>query len=345
MVSYEVRLLALPVVATLATAHDRTVDRTRELVVVCAQTDDGEGWGECSALNRPGYSAEWAAGAFDVLAEGTPAVEVFPMAAAAVEMALLDARLKREGRSLADYLGAGVEAVPAGVAIGLGEPSRVMEDVAQAAAEGFRRVKVKVVPGASVDIIAGLVSAHSGLEVQVDANGSFGSEHLRELMAMADVGVSAIEQPFAPSDLDALRRLYEAVEIPVVADESVVTFQDAQQLQADGLLRAISLKAPRLGGIASASALHDRCVEWGVSLTAGGMLECGLGRHALAALAALPGFTITGDVSPAARWLAEDPWPDLHLSHGSITVPSGPGVAPAPDREALDRFTVRLARR
>ena len=74
------------------------------------------------------------------------------------------------------------------------------------------------------------------------------------------------------------------------------------------------------------------------------MLETGLGRRALAAVAGLPGFTLTGDLSPAARWLAADPWQDLTMTDGRITVPTTPGAAPEPDPYVLDRYRIEQRR-
>ena len=338
----DIRLLSLPVRNPLRTAHDRKVSGTRDLVVVHVETAQGSGWGECSALNQPNYSPEHARGAYELLSR-TSLIDplVAPMAHAALEMAKLDMTLKAAGESLATYLGAGREWVTAGVAVGLSALNATLDDISALADEGYTRVKLKVVPGPSLAIVQEVRRRFPDVELQVDANGSFTSNSLDDLMTMVQAGVTAVEQPFAVGDLISLRALIDVTEVPIVADESVATVTDARELYEAGLLRAISLKASRLGGLSAALALQTLCIEWGVALTAGGMLECGLGRHALVALAATPGFNITGDVSPARRWLAADPWPDLAMADGRIRVPTGPGVAPEPDMELLDRFTVQ----
>jgi len=126
----------------------------------------------------------------------------------------------------------------------------------------------------------------------------------------------------------------------LVADEAVASLADAQALFDAGALSGVAVKAPRVGGMTQAATLVRWCVDNGLEATPGGMLECGLGRHALVALAAMEGMTIIGDVSPAGRWLAADPWPDLQLKDGSVLVPQGPGVSPVPDAELLDEFTL-----
>ncbi len=79
----------------------------RQLVVVRFEDSDGSvGWGECSALNEIGYSNESAMSSFHALT-GTrnPDPSKLPMAAAAIEMARLDLRLRKVGQSLAESMG------------------------------------------------------------------------------------------------------------------------------------------------------------------------------------------------------------------------------------------------
>jgi O-succinylbenzoate synthase len=139
-------------------------------------------------------------------------------------------------------------------------------------------------------------------------------------------------------------RLQTMGPVPVIADEAVATQADAETLLSMGAMTGLSIKPARVGGLVAALSLHRFCLAAGLAATAGGMLETGLGRHALAALAALPGFTVTGDLSPAGRWLAADPWPDLTMTAGRIDVPAGPGVAPEPDPYLLDRYRLEHRR-
>ena len=76
----------------------------------------------------------------------------------------------------------------------------------------------------------------------------------------------------------------------------------------------------------------------------GGMLETGIGRAANAALAALPGFTLPGDVSASSRFYARDIVTEpAQLEDGHIAVPTGPGLGITIDPVALDDFTVDRA--
>ncbi len=353
-------LLDLPLREPFTTAHGTTT--SRELVIVRIDADDGHGWGECSALPDATYSGEHAAGAFRILVdqlaprlvghrlEDDPApaslsllseVDGQPMAKAAAEMAVLDIECRAASIPLAERLGATRHTVAAGAAIGLAEPARVAERASALADEGFRRVKLKIEPGHDLAAVTAVRTAVPSIEVQVDGNGSYGPDAVDLLAALADGGVSAIEQPFPASDLDSAVSLVAAVDVPVVADEAAASIDDVARLHSLGALSGVSIKPPRVGGIGAAVEMLGHCVTSGLSATAGGMVECGLGRHALAAVAALDGFTLTGDLSPARRWLAADPWPDLTLGADGIAVPGSPGVTPDPDPDVLVAHTVR----
>ena len=70
------------------------------------------------------------------------------------------------------------------------------------------------------------------------------------------------------------------------------------------------------------------------------MLETGIGRAANAALAALPGFTLPGDISASARFYARDIVTDpITIHNGHVTVPNTPGMGFTIDMAFLDSVT------
>lgn len=350
VVRIEVRHLALPVRRPLITSLDDG-QSDRQLVVVGLESSDGTtGWGECSALNAPGYTPEWAADSFDRLviwADGgdAPDPDNAPLTFAAIEMSRLDLGLRSSGQSLASALGVGASSVRAGATIGLAPVGPSVELALGLVELGYRKLKVKIDPS-QVDEVAHELThvfehRSADIEVHVDANGSLDAEHLMALAGLAWHGVTAIEQPFGVDRPDLAAELMLGTDAVVVADEAVRSVADADALHRAHALRAVAIKPPCLGGIEPALALLDWCRTNGVGASLGGMLESGLGRHALAAVGALDGFTLTGDLSPANQWLAADPWPDIEMVGPDVTVPSGPGVAPPPDDETLDRFSLR----
>jgi o-succinylbenzoate synthase len=73
------------------------------------------------------------------------------------------------------------------------------------------------------------------------------------------------------------------------------------------------------------------------------MLESGIGRAQNIALSTLENFTLPGDVSASKRYWAEDIIePEVEVTpHGTIKVPSGPGIGYQPRVNRIEKLTVR----
>ena len=340
-----VRLIELPTRASLAAAHDPNPEAVRRLTIVAAHADgdfgSAAGWGECSALNTVGYTSESAQTAFEAFTSGdTVAIETAPMAFAALAHARLDAELRADGQSLAERLGTAGQSAPAGAAVGLAPIPTMLDEVEALAAAGFGRIKAKIAPGRVVEPVRAIRDRFPDIELQVDANGSLGPNDLGLLASLRDLGVRAVEQPFAVDDHGLGGRLVADTDLTVLADEGVRNLDQFWGLARAQAATAVTVKPPCLGGIAATLELLDAMAVAGFAGSLGGMLESGLGRNLLAALAPLSAFTITGDLSPAGRWLAADPFPDVEMVDGRIAAPSGPGICGDPDIELLDHHTV-----
>ena len=110
-------------------------------------------------------------------------------------------------------------------------------------------------------------------------------------------------------------------------DESIVSAASAADAIALGACRHHQHQArtrrrlPR-----GATRIHDLARAHGMPVWCGGMLETGIGRAANAALAALPGFTLPGDISASDRYYREDITAPFVLDDGHLAVPTGPGI-------------------
>jgi O-succinylbenzoate synthase len=107
--------------------------------------------------------------------------------------------------------------------------------------------------------------------------------------------------------------------------------------------RIINIKAARLGGLSQAVAVHDLCLDQRVPVWCGGMLETGVGRASNLALAALPGFSLPGDISATSRYYARDLTNEsFELNPDStIDVPTGPGLGVTLNAAALKAATLQ----
>jgi o-succinylbenzoate synthase len=351
----ELLRVRLPLKRAFTTSFGTSTEK--ECVLVRAIGDDAEGWGECTAMERPAYSAEWNDGAWlvlrDVLGPAALAgkdrgVRGHPMARAALEVALTDLDLRRRGVSLAEHLGAVRDRVPCGVSVGLEDRTEdllaLVEDFVKT---GYRRVKLKIEPGRDLDVVRPVREAFPDTPLSVDANAAYTEETADRLLPLDDFGLEYVEQPLPEDDLLGHIRLQERMRTPLCLDESVTSAAVARTAIELGACRVINVKLGRVGGLAETLRIQDAAVAAGVPLWCGGMLETGIGRAANVALAALPGFTMPGDTSASDRYFDQDlTEPFVVDGDGMMAVPKGPGLGVEPLPEVLaqvvtDRATVR----
>lgn len=356
---FELRVLHLPLVAPFTTSFG--TETVREVIVVRALTADGDGWGEIVTQADPLYSSEYTQGAWDValrflapalLDQGGLApedvagvLEPFKghrMAKAGLELAVLDAALRAEGRSFGEYVGAVRDRVPSGVSVGIQrDPAALVDTVRGYLDEGYVRIKIKIKPGRDVGETAAVRDAFGTIPLQVDANSAYTMADADTLAELDRFDLLLIEQPLQEDDLVDHAALARRLRTPLCLDESIVSDKAAADALALGSASVINIKAGRVGGYLEAVRIHDRCLAAGVPVWCGGMLETGIGRAANAALAALEGFTLPGDVSASSRFYTRDIVTEpAVLEDGHVRVPTGHGLGVEIDPVALEDFTV-----
>lgn len=356
---FELRVLQIPLVAPFTTSFG--TEAVREVIIARALTADGDGWGEVVTSAAPLYSSEYTQGAWDaalrflipaLLAERTLAPEqvagaLHPfvghrMAKAGLELAVLDAALRAAGRPLGEYLGAVRDRVPSGVSVGIQrDPAALVEVVRGYLDEGYVRIKIKIKPGRDVADTAAVRDAFGGIPLQVDANSAYTLADADTLAELDRFDLLLIEQPLQEDDIVDHATLAQRLRTPVCLDESIVSRKAAVDALALGSASVVNIKAGRVGGYLEAVAIHDLCQAAGIPVWCGGMLETGIGRAANAALAALPGFSLPGDVSASSRFYARDIVTEpAVLEDGHVRVPTGAGLGVEIDPVALEDFTV-----
>jgi len=353
--------VAMPLRSPFRTSYG--VEHQRDLVLVEVETDAATGWGECVALGTPHYNAEYADGAYEVLrrflipllltAPDVMAADVGrllapvkgqAMAKAAIEMAVLDAHLRTNGRSLADALGVTATHVDSGVAIGItGDVVALVDAVADAVAAGYRRVKLKIEPGWDVAAVRAVREQFPHLALQVDGNGAYTMSDVGTFAALDAFDLLLVEQPFADDDLLAHAALARQITTPVCLDETITSLASATAAIEIGACAVVNLKPGRVGGLAEAVRIHDLCRARSVGLWCGGMFETGLGRAVNVVLAGLPGFTLPGDLSGSDRYYTADLTDPFVIDDGRLLVPTGPGIGRVPRPEVLSERSIRSA--
>ena len=343
-----------------------TADLRRILLLETRDVDGTVAWSECVAGERPYFSPEtidtawlaireWVA----PLALGEPiagpetlhprleaAVRGHYMAKAAVEMGVWVLAAERARVSLAALLGGTRPQIATGISIGIQDsPRRLVDAVRRALAQGYRKAKIKVRPGADVDYLAAVREAvGGGAPLMADANSAYTTADFDHLAKLDRFGLMMIEQPLGRDDLLRHAALQRRLSTPVCLDESITSVDRVDDMLELGSGHIVNIKPGRVGGLAAARAIHDRCAAAGIPVWCGGMLESGVGRACNVALASLPNFVLPGDLSPSARyWQSDIVSPEWTMdANGMVTVPRDrPGLGVAVDRDRVEDLTVR----
>lgn len=333
----------------------------KRFLMVEAASGGVTGWGECVAEPGPFFSPETidsarsalsrflaplvlgrdldGAAAFDLLAAR---VRGNRMAKGALETALRDLFARAEGVSLSRGLGGTREAIEVGVSLGLQPTVEATVDVVRRhVAEGYRRIKLKIEPGADVDRVAAAREAFPDLPLTVDANAAYTLATSAPLLALDAYGLDYVEQPLHHEDLVEHAELAKRLATPICLDESIRSAADAAAAITLGACRVINVKIGRVGGHGEALRIHEVATAAGVPLWCGGMLESGVGRAHNIAAASLPGYSKPGDTASSSRYFEEDvvePRPEA--ARGLMPVPAGPGIGVEVRRDVLARFTL-----
>jgi len=354
----ELRTIHLPLVRPFRTSFG--TQNAREVIILKLTTEDGTiGWSECVALSEPLYSPEYVAGSLDLMRrflipalkeagditaqDVAPILAPFlgsPMAKATLETALLDAQLKIESTSLAAFLGAIKSKIPCGVSVGIAPTiPQLIDEVSGYIADGYKRIKLKIEPGWDLEPVGEVRRNWPEIPLQVDANQAY-SRSDGELLAKLDqFDLLLIEQPLDEHDILGHAQLAQQVQTPICLDESITSLRSAEDALVLKATTVINIKPGRVGGYLEAVKIHDLCLNEGIPVWCGGMLETGIGRAANVALAALPGFTLPGDTSASSRFYHRDITEPFVMEDGYLHVPQGEGIGVTPDLDFLESIT------
>ena len=339
----------------------------RRICLLELQSADGvTGWSECVAGEQPNYSPETIDTAWHAMREWLiPRIigitfpdpgQVFAaldrnvrghlMAKAALEMGCWDVAARQAGVPLSRLLGGTRDRVPTGISIGIQhDPAALVSRAQQAVAQGYRKIKMKIEPGADLAFV-GAVRAALGpdLDLMADANSAYVLDDAAHLKKLDAFHLIMIEQPLGREDLVRHAKLQRVLDTPICLDESITGVDRAADMIELGSGRIVNIKPGRVGGFTVSKAIHDLCAAHDVPVWCGGMFESGVGRAHNVALASLPNFSLPGDVSPSARYWERDlVTPEWTMDdEGMVRVPlDAPGIGVAVDLDRVDALTVR----
>lgn len=351
--SVEVIPYALPFREPYVTA--RGVLARREMVLLRVRDKDGVmGLGEAVPLAlRGGVGLTEVVRELKGWAESRAIAGLSAPSRCAVATAEMDL-LGRRAAGLAIAAGSS-EAVPCNATLVAGTPEAVAAQADRWAEDGFGTFKLKLGAETVKTIPQGGFSRSRDVEtvravreavgaearLRVDVNEAWDLETAKRTLAeLEPLGIELAEQPVA--GLEAMAELAESTSIPLAADESVASLEEAQRAVALGACEFTGIKLSKVGGPAAALAIADVLPAYVTS--------------------ALDGPVGISAAAQVALSLAETGHPErLHLAHGLATqrlfaqtiasiecelrdgmlhLPPGPGLGVEIDEDALQAHRI-----
>ncbi len=349
LASVEIIPYALPFRAPYVTA--RGTLRAREMVLLRLRDNEGlVGLGEAVPLSlRGGATIEQVIEELEGLVRGSilaaavemgnvgeaarvpPSIELSAPTRCAALTALLDLGERRHGRD------GGGTPVPCNATLVAGEPAAVAAEALGWREEGYTTFKLKLGTGQDVAQVRAVREALGpDAQIRVDANATWDLATARTILAEIEpLGIQLVEQPVATPE--RALELASSTSIPIAADESVGTPEDALRVSQTGAFQLTAIKLSKVGGIRQALRVAGNLPAY-ASSALDGPVGIALGARLAEKLEPLP-WPASGErahgLATQRLFAATIAAKECELRDGLLHPPSGPGLGVEIDEDAL----------
>jgi len=309
-------------------------DTYRTVAIRLVDQDGLEGWGEATPQRYYGETPETVLAALEVYATALPdnplhledaearlelALHGNNSARAALSTALHDLAGKRMGVPVHQLFGLDPAKCPLSTfTIGIDTPERIRMKVREA--EAYPVLKIKL--GTSDDLaILQAIRDVTQKELRVDANAGWTRKQaIKMLPVLEEFGVTVLEQPLDPADLEGHGMVTQHARIPVIVDESCIVAADIPRLV--GKVDGINIKLAKTGSLREAIRMIAIARAHHMMVMVGCMIETSISITAAAQFCPLVDIC---DLDGAAL-LAHDPYVGATIERGQLRLADGPGL-------------------
>jgi len=280
-----------------------------------------------------------------------------PAARAVLDIALHDALGKSLGVPVHDLLGGrSHDVIPLEWSVSLyDDVERIIDDARRAVEEfGIRVLCLKAAgKGGWRKDVSNFAAVRKaiGPDVMIGVDPNTGwtvADSILALDAMHDMDVGYCEQPVERRNLRGLAAIRaQARGVPMMADESLFTVQDAAELAHSGAVDVFCIKLYKVGGLTVAKRMLAIADAFDIGINCGGLAVASQFEAAAAAhfCAAVPGKRTFGaaEFVFGAGVMGPDPLVaegGFTIVDGAVSVPTTPGLGLTLDEDALKRMTL-----
>jgi muconate cycloisomerase len=272
-----------------------------------------------------------------------------PFTRSGLEIALWDILGKAVRVPVYQLLGGLVrDKIPVKMSISGAEPPRARQLAEYALQQRLTAAKVKVGLDPDADfarVQAVREAVGPNFRLGVDANGGWSVRSAIQIIRrLSQLGIYFAEQPVPPLDPEWMADVRRNVTVPVMADESVNTPQDAMTLIRASAADILSIYIGKGGGIGPARKIAAVAEAAGLACTVGSNLELGVASAAMAHLAAatpaVNAEEFPCDILGHLAYEDDIVTERLRMIDGYVRVPNKPGLGVELDEGKLERYRV-----
>ena len=184
------------------------------------------------------------------------------------------------------------------------------------------------------------------VDLRVDCNGAFSPEEAIAFIEEAQLfKISAIEQPVPKADISGLGLVSKRSMVPVIADESICTLEDAVQLIEHKICQGFSIKLSKCGGPLKSLKLLDIARKNGIFC----QISCHIGETAILASAGRHLYALSQQCTylegSFSKYLLKEDIATKDVSFGlkgHAHLLTGPGLGIEVDESILKRWSYPL---
>jgi len=253
---------------------------------------------------------------------------------AAADLALHDAVARAAGVPLAGWLGGVTRPFPTDVTVGLDTPAAMADRAEKEVRAGFSVLKLKLGSTEAEDmerVQRVRARVGPGVGLRLDANQAWTPlAALRIIERVEPLGIELVEQPVRAGNVRGLAEVAQRSPVPIMADESLFTPEDAFRLANQQACHVFNIKLMKCGGLYPARKINAIGEAAHIRTFLGCMLESRLGIAAAAHFVAATGNVLGADLD-SHLYFREDPLEGgPRIERGEFRFPPGSGTGPVP---------------
>jgi L-alanine-DL-glutamate epimerase-like enolase superfamily enzyme len=236
--------------------------------------------------------------------------------------------------------------VPVGSEIGINTPKAMADNALRVLKEGINVIKIKGSDDMKLDVERiKTVRAAVGdeVELRLDPNAAWDTiGSIRVMKAVEDCHLQLLEQPIPNWDLKGMAHIRNNIGVPLMADESLWTPQDAVRIYEYGAADLLNLKIAKTCGLYQGKKVEATAEALGLPCIAGTELEPGISSvakvHLAASMRIHPIASEFTELTQVDGTILKQP---LAVVDGCLEIPQGPGFGVEIDEDALEEYRIK----